>query len=77
MAKLNTVSVVAMDGGIINEMVSFTDNEEGNREAEEEFIRYIKENVCEDMNDESEDDLLEEGYFDYGDKSVYLVHSTK
>jgi len=77
MAKLNTVSVVAMYGGIINEMVSFTDNEEGNREAEEEFIRYIKENVCEDMNDESEDDLLEEGYFDYGDKSVYLVHSTK
>ena len=77
MAKLNTVSVVAMYGGIINEMVSFTDNEEGNREAEEEFIRYIKENVCEDMNDESEDYLLEEGYFDYGDKSVYLVHSTK
>lgn len=75
--KLDTVSVVAMDGGIINEMVSFTDNDEGNREAEAEFIRYIKENVCEDLNGDSEDDILENGYFDYGDKWTYLIHSTK
>lgn len=77
MAKLNTVSVVAMDGGIVIDMVSFTDNEEGNLEAEAEFIRYIKENVSADMNEASEDDLLNEGYFDYGDKSVFIVHSTK
>jgi len=77
MAKLDTVSVVAMDGGIVVDMASFTDNEEGNLEAEAEFIRYIKENVSADMNEESEDDLLNEGYFDYGNKSVFIVHSTK
>ena len=77
MAKLNTVSVIAMDGGIVVDMASFTDNEEGNIEAEAEFIRYIKENVSADMNEESEDDLLNEGYFDYGNKSVFIVHSTK
>ena len=77
MAKLNSVSVIEMDGGIVVYMASFTDNEEGNIEAEAEFIRYIKENVSADMNEESEDDLLNEGYFDYGNKSVFIVHSTK
>ena len=75
MAKLDTVSVIAMDGGIVVDMTSFTDNKEGNIEAEAEFIRYIKENVSEDMNEESEDDLLNEGYFNYGNRSVSIVHS--
>lgn len=73
---IDTVNVVAMDGGIISSMVSYTDHNAGNCEAEKEFIRFIKENVCEDLNGESEDDILDNGYFDYGDKSVYLVHST-
>jgi len=76
MAKLNTVNVIALDGGIVVNMFSYTDNEEGNNEAEKEFIRYIKENISDDLNEQSEDDVLNEGYFDFGNHSIFIAHST-
>ena len=76
-SKIDTVSVIVLDGGIVIDLISFTDHNAGNCEAEQEFIRYIKENISADLNGQSEDDILDDGYFDYGDKSIFIAHSTK
>jgi len=75
MAKLQTVNVIEIiEHGIAN-ITSFTDDKEGNEEAEQLFIKIIKENVLPDELPESEEFYLEEGYFEQGDYEVLITHS--
>lgn len=53
---------------------SFSDNEEGNKEAEEFFIAVIKENKA-DISEEDLEICIDEGYYENGNYELALVHS--
>lgn len=72
MAALNAVNVIEYLNGTIMNVSSFTDDAEGNKEAEELFIRIATENGMEEQHKEM---CLEDGLFETGDFQVFLTHS--
>lgn len=72
--KLNTVNVVEyVDDSIIG-IDSFTDDEVGNKEAEDMFIRCAKENGANDK-DLKDYDCIKEGMYECGTYQVFIIHS--
>jgi hypothetical protein len=72
--KLNTVNVVVMFDGILHTIESFTDDEAGNKEAEELLISKIRDQKVE-LDNEDIQVILEDGYFDMPHYDFYLIHS--
>lgn len=70
--KLHTVNVIEITGDNFQQIVSFTDDDEGNREAEELFSKKAKENGAEDDNMESH---LDDGCYLNGTYQLLLTHS--
>lgn len=71
--NVNTVNVVEYIGDSLSSIRSFTDDEQGNKEANEMFGRIAKENG----GDESEMEFyLEEGYYETGDYQLFITHSS-
>lgn len=72
MAKLNTVNVVEVAGGVINSIRSFSDDEEGNKEAEVLFKLVALENGA---KEEDVDSYIENAHFEIDDYDLLLTHS--
>jgi hypothetical protein len=76
MAKIATVNVVTLFGGIVDNIVSFSDNKRGNRAAEKLFTTKLEEHGLTDEEDVS--DAIENGHYEVsmGKEEYFLVHSS-
>ncbi len=74
--KLKTVNVVECinHNTLRYNITSFTESDEGNREAEAHFLKIAQENGFRG-NMEDEEEVLNNGFYEYGDYSVILIHS--
>ncbi len=72
--KLNTVNVITLVGGVLNSVVSFSDDTEGNKEAEALFLKLVKLDD-EELDDETLDDILNDGIYEFGDSEHVISHS--
>ena len=72
--KLNTVNVIEYSDDNILGVVSFSDDDDGNKEAEAHFSSVIKENGNE-VTDEEIETFIEEGFYEQGDYQAFLTHS--
>lgn len=72
--KIKTVNVVEVLDDTISSLRSFTDDVEGNKEAEEVFTAILKEHG---VNEDDLDSYIEDGYYsDDNGYEVNLTHST-
>ena len=71
--KLSTVNVIETVDGSPNNLISFAENEQGNKAAERLFKKIAKENG---MRDEDAPAAVEDGYHETGTYTVYLTHSS-
>jgi len=71
--KLDTVNVIEYSDDSVLGIFSFTDDEVGNKEAEEVFSRCAKENGATD--DDLNDYALDDGMYESGNYQVFLTHS--
>jgi hypothetical protein len=72
--KLQTVNVIEYKNDSILSVQSFTDNEEGNKEAEKVF-----EGIMRERNGVADEDVaisLEDGWYEEGDYQLFLTHSS-
>ena len=70
--QLQTVMVIEYTGGAIFSVRSFSEDKEGNKEAEALFVKLAKDNG---MDDTDIDACLEDGLFEEGDYQIFLIHS--
>jgi hypothetical protein len=77
--KLNTVNVLHLTDGIPSKIVSYPDNEAGNKQAELSFRRAVDAITDTHLNElldaESIDGYLDEGLYEWNGEAVYLIHS--
>ena len=71
--QLKTVNVIEQ-GESINAIRSFTDDAEGNAEAEAIFRSIAKENAS--VTDEEIDAALDDGWFQDGTYTCTIIHSS-
>lgn len=82
MAKLNAVIVLDVGDysrGQINAVLAFTDDKEGNAEAEAFFRDWAKEAKGEWKEEVSEEDMnayLDDGHCDVGEGGILILHTT-
>ena len=76
---LNTVNVISFQNELPNELASYTDDKEGNVEAEKKFKEFVNE-IAEDHDhpvDEADMEyFLDEGIMEDQDRKVIIFHST-
>jgi hypothetical protein len=68
--QIRAISVIEYTGGEVSSIRSFSDDEEGRKEAEELFVKTAKSNG---MDDADRDICLEDGLFEEGDYQVFLM----
>ena len=73
--KLSTVNVIEMSDSTVLQMVSWADNEAGNKAAEKLFVELLRNH--EDADTETIESYLEEGTYEFGHLKLLLVHSTE
>jgi len=73
--KINTVNVIEYANDAILSVDSFSNDEEGIKEAEEHFKAVIKE-LGDKITDEEAESFIEDGYFEQSEFQVFLTHST-
>jgi len=71
---VSTVNIIEYANDAVIEVRSFTDNESGNKEAEEAYHAIIKEHDP-DATERDIEMFLEDGYYEQGDYQVFLAHS--
>jgi len=71
---VSTINVIEYANDTVLGVRSFTDNESGNKEAEEVYRSIIKEHDPDSTIHEVEM-FLEDGYYEQGDYQVFLAHS--
>jgi hypothetical protein len=70
--QLQTVMVIEYTGGGIHSVRSFSEDKEGNKQAEELFVKVAKDNGMDDIDIDA---CLADGLFEEGDYQIFLVHS--
>ena len=73
--EMQTVNVVEYVDDAVGAVHAYSDDEVGNKEAEELFCRCAKENGAEQKD--LDDFALEEGFYEAGGYQVFLSHSSK
>ena len=75
--KVNTVNVIQRTEDSSYLVMSFSDDEQGNKEAEELFTSIVKSknSDAESLVDYRIDEILENGYYEIGEYELSLVHS--
>lgn len=77
---MNTVNVIEFTNGNLQVLKAWEDNPEGNKLAEEHFVKCIEENKSEIPDGDNglgAELWLDNGYFNSGcGYEIYLVHST-
>jgi hypothetical protein len=71
--RIQTVNVIQYDSEGMQGIFSFSDDEEGNKEAEKLFRELAKEN---NLPDDSIECGIEDGILEMNDYKLYLVHSS-
>lgn len=76
--QLATVAVILFLNETIQSLTSFSENSEGNLEAENIFKSKIEQYYPNKYNDDDLNAFLDNGYFESDDETVklYLVHSS-
>lgn len=73
---INTVNVIHFSEPMqIKSFASWEESDGGNDSAELCFIKLIKENT--QLTDDEIDERLDDGYVEFGNQTVILVHSTE
>ena len=72
---IKTVNVIEYAGDDLVSIRSYSEDEEGNKEAEDTFKSIVKEHDSE-VTDEDLDSFTEEGYHEQGDYQLFLSHSS-
>lgn len=73
--RLSTVNVIEYKDGAVFSVQSFTDNEKGNKKAEEVFKSIIEERDDKEVTPALIDAYTEDGIYEEGDYQLFLVHS--
>lgn len=73
--KLNAVNVIECANDSILSVRSFTDDEDGNKEAEHLYKACVEENGDNVQPSEMET-YIEDGYFEQGSYQVFITHSS-
>jgi len=71
---VSTVNIIEYANDAVIGVRSFTDNESGNKEAEEVYHAIINEHDP-DATERDIEMFLEDGYYEQGDYQVFLAHS--
>jgi hypothetical protein len=69
---MNTVNVIEYYSGTVQAVYSFSDDKDGNSDAEKLFVRIAMENS---MDARDTGAALEEGLYEDGDYQVFITHS--
>jgi hypothetical protein len=72
--KLNTVNVIVLKHDNLDSIMSFSDDLEGNKEAEALFLKLVKLND-EGLDEETLDDILNDGIYESYDGQYIISHS--
>ena len=72
MTRIKAVNVMEYADDDLLGITTFTDDEEGNKEAEDHFRKCAIENGC---STEDIDSFIEDGYFEQGTYQIFLSHS--
>ena len=81
MAKLRTVNIIQIFGGVINSIDSFTDDDEGKNEAEKLFGDLVHANMIQTVETddpiiaETISNCLDNGYYSDGDDYYNIIIS--
>jgi len=70
--KIQTVNVIEYEDDNLIGITSYTDDEEGNKEAEEVFALCCKDQGVDDQDIPS---YIEDGYYEQGTYQVFISHS--
>lgn len=73
--KVNTINVIEYAEDVILGVHSFSNDDEGRKEAGECFESIIRENGDEITKEEIED-FIEEGMYEQGEFQVFLINSS-
>jgi hypothetical protein len=77
--KLDTVNVIQSSDGVPNKIISYPDTEDGNKQAEDSFLRAIDALSIimteTTINAEMINDYIDDGKYECDGESVYLIHS--
>lgn len=71
--KLNTVNVTEVIDSNVEQVLSFSDDKKGNKEAKEIFVKLAKENG---MEEDDAQESIETGYWNDGGENAYTVFIT-
>jgi hypothetical protein len=71
--KLQTVNVLEVEGNTPTNIHSFTDDPEGNEQAEKRFIKLVKKHGG---TDEDMASCLEDGIYEKGNYQFSIIHSS-
>lgn len=74
MSKLSTVNVIKTRGEIVEEVWAFSEDEEGNSEAEDKFAEECRIHD-QDLRDKDIESFLEDGYYEHLEERLFLCHS--
>jgi hypothetical protein len=76
MAKLATVNLITLFGGIVDSIISFPDNKRGNKEVEKLFTTKLEEHGITDEEEIS--DAIDNGHYEVsmGKEEYFIVHSS-
>lgn len=69
--KLNTVNIIEYNDDTVLGIHSFSDDPEGNTQAEEHFSKILKE---QEVSQEDIDFSLEEDYYEQGEYQLFITH---
>jgi hypothetical protein len=72
--KLNTINVVEVTEDCLASVVSFTDDEQGGKEAEELFVSAMK-TQDDNLSQDEIDVWLDGGFYEQGNYNLYIAHS--
>jgi len=70
--KVDTVNVIEYADDTILGVTSFSEDDEGNKEAEAHFSKIAKEHGA---TEEDVDSFIEDGYHEQGTYQLFLCHS--
>ena len=71
--KINTVNVIEYYNGTIKDVHAFTDDPEGNKQADKLFVAIAIDQ--ERFSDEDIEGGLDDGWLSHGDWELYIVNS--
>jgi len=76
---MNTVNVIVVMDNAVDKVLSFPDNDQGNRDAEMAFLNECANRLSnwDEYTQEDLDTIIENGIENFGNGSINITHSEK